>query len=46
MRTEHYLFHLLGVITESWVKFVDSKGISVSTYRFFATDRSKAMILM
>ena len=28
MRTEHYLFHVLGVTSKSRVKFVDSKRIS------------------
>ena len=30
MRTEHYLFHVLAVTPESRVKFVDSKGMSLS----------------
>ena len=28
MRTEHYLLHVLGVTSETKVKFVDSKGLS------------------
>ena len=31
MRAEHYLCHALGVISESRVKFVDSKGIFFSS---------------
>ena len=30
MRTEHYVFHALGVTPVSRVKFVQSKGISLS----------------
>ena len=30
MRTEHYLFYVLGFTSESKVKCVDSKGISLS----------------
>ena len=45
MRTEHYLFHVLEVTSESRVKFVDSKEISLSP-RWLATDRSKEVILM
>ena len=29
MRTEHYLFHVLGVTSKSRMKFVDSKEISL-----------------
>ena len=45
MRTEHYLLHILGVSSQSRVKFVDSKGIPLSP-RKFATDRSRAVILI
>ena len=44
MRTKHYLFHVLGVTSESRV-FVDSEGISLAS-RKLATDCSKAVILM
>ena len=40
----HYLFHILGGSSESRVKSVDSKGISLIP-RWLATDRSKAVIL-
>ena len=30
MRTEHYLFHVPGVTSESRMKIVDSKGIALS----------------
>ena len=45
MRTEHYLFHVLEVTSESRVKFVDSKGISLSPW-YLNTDRCKGVILM
>ena len=43
MQTEYYLLHILGVTSESRVKFVESKGISLSP-RYLATCRSKAVI--
>ena len=45
MRTEHYLFHVLRITSESMVKFVDLKRISLSP-RLLATDHYKAVILM
>ena len=30
MRTEHYLFYVLRITSESKVKFVDGKGIPLS----------------
>ena len=32
MRTEHYLFHGIGIASESRVKFVDSKTISLGSF--------------
>ena len=32
MRTEYHLFHVLGVTSESRVKFVGSIGISIKAY--------------
>ena len=40
MRTEHYLFNVLEVTSESRVKFVDSKEISLNSW-YLNTDRSK-----
>ena len=42
MRTEHYLFHVLGITSASLVKIVDSKEI---TFRP-PTDRSNAAVYM
>ena len=30
MRTEHFLFHVIGITPKSMVKFVQSNGISLS----------------
>ena len=46
MRTEHYLFYALGVISESRVKFVDSKESSLSLPIACVLGRSKAVLLV
>ena len=43
MGTEYYLFHILGVTSETMAKLVDSKGFSLSP-RYLANSRSKVVI--
>ena len=44
MRTEQFLFHLIGIKPKSRVTFVHRKGIFLNP-RSLATDRSKAMTM-
>ena len=47
MLTEHYLFHVPGVTSESRLKFVDSKDVHVSEFIWHLTRKClKTMYLM